>query len=108
MCGFLMFLPPLSETSVSGVSGDGSVSAPEICNTLVLYSLCSKQTGEWTVVVAYIMLSNWASPERKQLQCNSTRALKLHFDTSTVSDMDKVETGKWRHYRGNLSLLSRQ
>lgn len=94
MCAFLMFLPPLSETSVGGASGDGSVSAPEICDTLLLYILCSKQTGEWTVVVAYIMLSNWASPEREQSQCNSTQALKLHFDTSTVRDMDKVETEK--------------
>lgn len=108
MRGFLMFLPPLSETSVGGSSSDGSVSAPEICDTLLLYSLCSKQTGEWTLVVAYIMLSNWGSPERKRLQCNSTRALKLHFDTSTVRDMDKVETEKWRHYRGDLSLSSGQ
>lgn len=55
MCGFLMFLPPLSETTVGGATGDGSVSAPEICDTLVQSVL--KANGKWTVVVAYIILS---------------------------------------------------
>lgn len=70
VCASLRFLPPLSETSVGAASGDGSASTPEIYDTLY-----SKQTG-----VAYIMLSNWDSPERKQLHCNSSQALTLHFD----------------------------
>lgn len=72
VCALLRFLPPLSEASVGAASGDGSASTPEIYDTL-----CTQSKPGGSAEVAYIMLSNWDGPERKQLHCNSSQALNL-------------------------------